>query len=104
MDVPFPSLLLNLGEKMPGIKLYIGIWLGLVVATIMEVVIRSLPGPASVFLTIILLIAGVKAVAISLYYQNLRYEGIRLATLPLAAIVGIVFLAVSAGLTITMGM
>jgi hypothetical protein len=55
-------------------------------------------------LTIILLIAGVKAIAISLYYQNLRYEGIRLATLPLAAIVGIVFLAVSAGLTITMGM
>lgn len=89
---------------MPGIKLYIGIWLGLVVATIMEVVIRSLPGPASIFLSIVLLIAGVKAIAISLYYQNLRYEGIKLASLPLAAVIGVVFLAVSAGFTITMGM
>jgi hypothetical protein len=89
---------------MTGIKLYIGIWLGLVVATIMEVVVKSLPGPASIFVFIILLIASVKAIAISLYYQNLRYEGIRLATLPLAAVVGLVFLAVSAGLTITMGM
>ena len=89
---------------MPGIKLYIGIWLGLVVATIMEVVIRSLPGPASIFLSIVLLIAGIKAIAISLYYQNLRYEGIKLASLPLAAVVGVVFLAVSAGFTITMGM
>lgn len=89
---------------MAGIKLYIGIWLGLVVATIMEVVVKSLPGPASIFVLIILLIASLKAIAISLYYQNLRYEGIRLATLPLAAVVGLVFLAVSAGLTITMGM
>ncbi len=89
---------------MTRIKLYIGIWLGLVVATIMEVVVKSLPGPASIFVFIILLIASVKAIAISLYYQNLRYEGIRLATLPLAAVVGLVFLAVSAGLTITMGM
>jgi hypothetical protein len=89
---------------MPGIKLYIGIWIGLVVATIMEVIIRSLPGPESIFLSVILLIAGAKAIAISLYYQNLRYEGIKLATLPLAAVVGVVFLAVSAGFTITMGM
>ena len=89
---------------MPGIKLYVGIWLGLVVATIMEVVVRSLPGATSIFLVVILMIAAVKAIVISLYYQNLRYEGIRLATLPLAAIVGVVFLAVSAGLTITMGM
>ena len=89
---------------MPGIKLYVGIWLGLVVATIMEVVVRSLPGPASLFVLIIVMIASVKAIAISLYYQNLRYEGIRLATLPLAAVVGIVFLAVSAALTMTTGM
>ena len=89
---------------MAGIKLYIGIWLGLVFATIMEVVIQSLPGAASVFVLIIMLIASVKAIAISLYYQNLRNEGIRLATLPIAAVVGIVFLAVSAALTMSMGM
>ena len=89
---------------MAGIKLYIGIWLGLVLATIMEVVVRSLPGAASMFVVIIMLIASVKAIAISLYYQNLRYEGIRLATLPIAAVVGIVFLAVSAAMTMSMGM
>ncbi len=89
---------------MPGIKLYIGIWLGLVIATVMEVVVRSLPGEASLIVSIIGLIAAGKAVAIALYYQHLRYEGIRLAALPLAAVVGIVFLAVSAALTIVMGM
>jgi hypothetical protein len=89
---------------MAGIKLYIGIWLGLVFATIMEVVVRSLPGGASLFVVIIMLIASVKAIAISLYYQNLRLEGIRLATLPIAAVVGIVFLAVSAAMTMSMGM
>jgi hypothetical protein len=89
---------------MAGIKLYIGIWLGLVVATIMEVIVRSFPGPASLFILVIMMIASVKAIAISLYYQNLRHEGIRLATLPIAAVLGIVFLAVSAALTMSMGM
>jgi len=89
---------------MTGTKLYIGIWFGLVFATIMEVVVRSLPGSASLFVLIIVLIASAKAIVISLYYQNLRHEGIRLATLPIATIVGIVFLAASAALTMTMGM
>jgi caa(3)-type oxidase subunit IV len=89
---------------MPGIKLYIGIWLGLVAATILEVVTRSLPGTTSTLVLIIMLIASAKAIVIALYYQHLRYEGIRLATLPLAAVVGIVFLAVSAAFTIGMGM
>ena len=89
---------------MPGIKLYVGIWLGLVIATVMEVVVRSLPGAASLIVLIISLIASAKAIAIALYYQHLRYDGIRLSTLPLAAIVGIVFLAVSAAMTVVMGM
>ena len=89
---------------MPGIKLYIGIWLGLVIATVMEVVVRSLPGEASLIVSIIGLIAAGKAVAIALYYQHLRYEGIRLATLPLAAVIGVVFLGVSAAFTLAMGM
>ena len=89
---------------MPGIKLYIGIWLGLVIATVMEVVVRSLPGSTSIIVLVIGMIAGVKAIAIALYYQHLRYEGIRLAALPLAAVVGVVFLGVSAALTISIGM
>jgi caa(3)-type oxidase subunit IV len=91
-------------KNMPGIKLYVGIWLGLVAATVMEVVIRSLPGAVSTLVLIIMLIASAKAIAISLYYQHLRYEGIRLATLPIAAVVGIIFLAISAAMTIGMGM
>ena len=89
---------------MPGIKLYVGIWLGLVIATVMEVVVRSLPGAASIIVLIISLIASAKAIAIALYYQHLSYDGIRLSALPLAAIVGIVFLAVSAAMTVSMGM
>ena len=89
---------------MPGIKLYVGIWLGLVIATVMEVVVRSLPGGVSLLVFIISMIASVKAIAIALYYQHLRYEGIRLASLPLAAVVGVVFLGVSSAMTIAMGM
>ncbi|HUK85454.1 MAG TPA: cytochrome C oxidase subunit IV family protein [Candidatus Acidoferrum sp.] len=89
---------------MAGIKLYIGIWLGLVIATVMEVVVRSLPGGASLIVLVIGLIAGAKAIVISLYYQHLRYEGIRLAALPLAAVIGVVFLGVSAAFTLAMGM
>ena len=89
---------------MAGIKLYVGIWLGLVMATVMEVVVRSLPGAASLIVLVIGLIAGAKAIVIALYYQHLRYEGIRLATLPLAAVVGVVFLGVSAAFTLAMGM
>jgi caa(3)-type oxidase subunit IV len=88
---------------MPGIKLYVGIWLGLVAATIMEVVTRSLPGAASVLALVILLISSAKAVTIAMYYQHLRYEGLRAAALPLAAIVAMVILAVSAGYSMNMG-
>ena len=88
---------------MSGIKLYVGIWLGLVAATILEVVTRSLPGATSAIVLVIILIASVKAIAIALYYQHLRYEGIRVASLPLAAIVALVILAVSAGVSISMG-
>jgi len=84
--------------------MYIGIWLGLVIATVMEVVVRLLPGTASLIVVVISLIASAKAITISLYYQHLRYEGISLSALPLAAVAGIVFLAVSAALTIVMGM
>jgi len=83
---------------MPGIKLYVGIWLGLVAATILEVVTRSLPGQIQTLVLIILLISCTKAITIALYYQHLRYEGIRTAALPIAAVVGVIFLAVSAAM------
>ena len=104
MDVPISTFLLNLGEKMSKIKIYVGIWAGLVAATILEVATRSLPGAASLIVFLIVLIASVKAVAIALYYQHLRYEGIRIASMPLAAIVALTILAVSAGISISMGM
>jgi caa(3)-type oxidase subunit IV len=89
---------------MSEIKLYVGIWAGLVAATILEVVTRSLSGAASLIVLIIVLIASVKAIVIALYYQHLHYEGIRLASMPLAAIVALTILAVSAGVSISMGM
>jgi cytochrome c oxidase subunit IV len=88
---------------MPGIKLYVGIWLGLVVATVMEVVTRSLPGAISLLALTILLISSAKAIFIALYYQHLRYESWRLAVLPIAAIVGIALLAISAVFSMNMG-
>ena len=88
---------------MPGIKLYVGIWAGLVAATVMEVVTRSLPGAASILALTILLISSAKAIFIALYYQHLRFESWRLAVLPISALVGIALLAVSAVLSMNMG-
>ncbi len=88
---------------MPGIKLYVGIWLGLVLATVIEVLTRSLPGAASLLALAILLISSAKAIFIALYYQHLRFESWRLAVLPIAAIVGIALLGISAAFSMAMG-
>ncbi len=88
---------------MPGIKLYVAIWLGLVVATVLEVVTRSLPGAVSVLALTILLISSAKAIFIALYYQHLRFESWRLAVLPISAIVGITLLVISAAFSMNLG-
>ncbi len=87
---------------MASVKLYVGIWLGLVAATILEVVTRSLPGSTQLLVAIIILIASAKAAVIALYYQHLRYEGIRVAAMPIAALVALAALAVTA--VISLGM
>ena len=84
--------------------MYVGIWFGLVVATVVEVVTRSLPGALSLLALIILLISSGKAITIALYYQHLRYEDKRLALLPIAAVVGVIILAVAAGMSMSPGM
>jgi cytochrome c oxidase subunit 4 len=89
-------------KQMASVKLYVGIWLGLVAATILEVMTRSLPGSTQLLVAIIILIASAKAVVIALYYQHLRYEGIRVAAMPLAALVALAALAVTA--VISLGM
>ena len=89
---------------MPGMKFYVGIWAGLVAATVMEVVTRSLSGAFVVLSLIILLISSGKAVAIAMYFQHLRYEDKRLALLPIAAVLGVIFLAVAAWMSMSMGM
>jgi hypothetical protein len=88
---------------MATIKMYVGIWLGLVIATIVETFTRSLPGAASVLALTILLISSGKAIFIALYYQHLRFENWRLAILPISAIVAIALLAISAGYSMNMG-
>lgn len=85
------------------IKLFVGIWVGLIAGTVLEVAVRSLPASESIIVFAICLIAAIQTIVVSLYYQNLRYEGISLATLPLAAVVGVVLLAVAAVMSISMG-
>jgi cytochrome c oxidase subunit 4 len=92
-------------EKMPGIKLYIGIWVGLVVATIIEVLIRTSTGTVVFGIVLgLLVIAAAKAVTIALYYQHLRYESWRVAVLPIAAVIGIMLLGLSAAYSLATGM
>ena len=89
---------------MPGMKFYVGIWAGLVAATIMEVVTRSISGAFVVLSAIILLISTGKAVTIAMYFQHLRYEDKRLALLPIAAVAGVIILAVAAWMSMSMGL
>jgi hypothetical protein len=90
---------------MAGIKLYLAIWAGLVAATIIEVLLRTLAGAvAAGLIVILLLIAGGKAVTIAMYYQHLRYENWRLSLLPVAAVVGIAMLGISAAYSLATGM
>jgi len=89
---------------MPGMRFYVGIWAGLVAATVMEVVTRSLSGAFVVLSLIILLISSGKAIAIAMYFQHLRYEDKRLALLPIAAVLGVIFLAVAAWMSMSVGM
>ena len=77
-------------------KLYVEIWAGLVAATVMEVVSRSIPGAFAVISVIILLISSGKAVTIAMYFQHLRYENKSLAILPIAAVIGVIILGVAA--------
>jgi caa(3)-type oxidase subunit IV len=81
---------------MPTMKLYVEIWAGLVAATVMEVVSRSIPGAFAVISVIILLISSGKAVTIAMYFQHLRYENKSLAILPIAAVIGVIILGVAA--------
>lgn len=87
---------------MPGMKFYVGIWAGLVAATVIEVVTRSLPGTFAVITAIILLISSGKAVTIAMYFQHLRYENKSLALLPIAAVIGVIILAVAAWMSMYM--
>ncbi len=89
---------------MPGTKTYVGIWIALVVATIVEVLIRSFSAEVFTILAVLILIAAGKAVTIALYYQHLRYETRRLSVAPIAAIIGVTAVALSAAYSISMGM
>ncbi len=89
---------------MPGTKTYIAIWIGLVVATIVEVLIRSFSTAIFGILVVLILIAAGKAVTIALYYQHLRYEQKRLSVAPIAAIIGVAAVAISAAYSLSMGM
>jgi cytochrome c oxidase subunit 4 len=85
-------------------KTYIGLWAVLVAATLLEVFTRTLSGTASLLVTVIILIASAKAILIALYFQHLRYEPKELAILPIAGIVALTFLALTAFFALGMGM
>jgi hypothetical protein len=90
---------------MASIKLYLAIWAGLVAATFVEVLIRTLSAAVVTGLIVaLLLIAGGKAVTIALYYQHLRYETWRLGVLPVAGVVGVAMLGFAAAYSLATGM
>lgn len=90
---------------MVGTKFYIAVWAGLVAATIVEVLLRTTAAAVATGLIIgLLIIAGAKAVTIAMYYQHLRYETWRLSVLPVAAVIGVAILGISAAYSLATGM
>ncbi len=77
-------------------KTYTVIWVILVAATVLEVETRFLAGGASLLIGSIVAISAAKAVIIALYFQHLRYEPRSIKVLPLAALVALGALAVTA--------
>jgi hypothetical protein len=105
LDVSFYVILFVVGENLAGIKLYMAIWAGLVAATVVEVLLRTLAGAVAIGIVLaLLLIAAGKAVTIAMYYQHLRYESWRLAVLPIAAVVGIGMLGIAMAYSLATGM
>ncbi len=83
-------------------KTYTLIWLILIAATILEVETRFLAGGASSLVGGIIAISAAKAVIIALYFQHLRYEPRAIKVLPLAALIALGALAVTA--VVSLGM
>ena len=83
-------------------KIYVALWALLVLATLAEVTVRSLSISLSVLIIGIIAISTAKAVSIALYFQHLRYEPKVLAILPLAAIVVLSTLLITALLSLGM--
>ena len=81
---------------MPKIMVYATIWAVLVAATLMEVIARFLPTTVNIIIFGIISISSVKALLIASYYQNLRYETRVLAFIPIAAIILLSILLVTA--------
>ncbi len=77
-------------------RIYVAIWVILVSATILEVETRFLSGGAQLLVAGIIAISSVKAVIIALYFQHLRYESNSIRLLPLAALVALGILAITA--------
>jgi hypothetical protein len=67
---------------------------------VVEVTIRYVGGAAVAIILLLVIIAAAKAVTISLFYQHLRWESFSLGILPLAAVIGVIILAVAAGFSI----
>ncbi len=77
-------------------KLYVAIWAILVEATIMEVVTRFMPTQFELLIFGIVAIATMKAVLIALYFQHLKYEPKALSLAPIAALLVLSTLLITA--------
>lgn len=54
--------------------LYVGVWIGLVIFTLLEVLVLGLELGTILMVLLVLGLASVKAILVALFYQHLRYE------------------------------
>jgi cytochrome c oxidase subunit 4 len=81
---------------------YFLVLVALMLTTLLEVALVLRPPPGLPAPSLVLGLAGLKALLIALYYQHLRYEPARLAYIPLASLLPVAALTLALLLTYPM--
>ena len=74
---------------------YVGVWIILVIATVLELAMLYMQAPLTLLLAGIAVLASLKAILIALYYQHLRYEPAALSAIPISGLALLIILVVT---------
>ncbi|GIX47206.1 MAG: hypothetical protein KatS3mg131_1417 [Candidatus Tectimicrobiota bacterium] len=66
---------------------YVAIWVWLLILALFSVMITAVPMPHPLMVTVVFVVAAVKAILVALYYMHLRFEQLLIYSLALAPLI-----------------